>query len=123
MYLYGEGTEVNYPLAFHYYQAAADQECLGAHTQLAVMYHKGLGVEKDSGQAIQLCSSIPNKGGDAWAYFGSICHSADTQFQDFQKAIECYERTEGINKSYSIRGLGLLYEHGDGVEKDKKKSI
>jgi TPR repeat protein len=27
-----------------------------------------------------------------------------------------------VNKSYSLRGLGLLYEHGDGVEKDYKKA-
>jgi hypothetical protein len=109
-------------LAFRYYQTAADQEYRYAQIKLAAMYHRGLGVEKDFGQAIQLCSNIPNKDGDVWALFGSICHSADTQFQDFPKAIECYERTEGVNRSYSLRGLGLLCEHDDGVEKDYKKA-
>jgi TPR repeat protein len=122
IYQYGNGVEVNYQLALQHYQTAADQGCPDAQTQLAVMYHRGLGVEKNSRQAIQLCSSIPNKDGDVWAFFGSICHSADTQFQDFPKAIKCYERTEGMNNSYSLRGLGLLYEHGDGVEKDYKKA-
>ncbi|KAI8875765.1 HCP-like protein, partial [Backusella circina FSU 941] len=45
------------------------------------------------------------------------------QFQDFSKALECYKLTEGVNKSYALRGLGLLYEHGDGVEKDYKKAF
>jgi TPR repeat protein len=123
IYHYGKGVEVNYQLAFQHYQTAADQGDADAQTQLAVMYHKGLGVKKDSGQAIQLCSSIPNKDGNAWAFFGSICHSADTQYQDFPKAIECYKRTEGYNRSYSLRGLGLLYEHGDGVERDYEKAL
>jgi hypothetical protein len=51
---------------------------------------------------MQLCSSIPNKDEDVWGTLGEIYHSADTQYQDFPKAFEYYERTEGrIEVPYS----------------------
>jgi TPR repeat protein len=123
IYYYGNGVEVDHQLAFQYYQTAADQGHADARVNLAEMYHRGLGIKRNSGKAIQFCSSIPNKDDNIWCLLGEIYHSADTEFQDFSKAIECYKKTDGLNMSYALRGFGLLYEYGDSVDKSYTKAM
>jgi TPR repeat protein len=123
MYYYGRCIEVDYQLAFQYFQIASNQGNAPAQLRLAEMYHRGLGVEKNSGMALKLCSSIQKINDDVRCFLGELYHSADTQFQDFSKALDYYNRAEGMDKSYSLRGLGLLYEHGDGVDKDYEKAL
>jgi TPR repeat protein len=42
---------------------------------------------------------------------------------DFAKALQWYQKVRGLNKSFALRGIGLLYEYGDGVEQDDEKAV
>jgi TPR repeat protein len=40
------------------------------------------------------------------------------------KALDYYQSVpEGTQRSYALRGIGLLYEHGDGVEQDYQTAL
>jgi TPR repeat protein len=61
MHFYGDGVEVNYQLAFRYYQIAADQGHADVRLQLGLSYKKGYGTEKDLAKAKEWYSKAANQ--------------------------------------------------------------
>jgi tetratricopeptide (TPR) repeat protein len=55
---------------------------------------------------------------------GEFYHTASPKHRNFLKALEYYQKVpQGAQRSYALRGIGLLYEHGDGVEQDYQKAL
>ena len=43
--------------------------------------------------------------------------------QDYDKAIELYNKAIELNNSYAMNNLAYMYEHGKGVKQDYNKAI
>ncbi|KAI8882326.1 HCP-like protein [Backusella circina FSU 941] len=113
-----------YTKAFHYYKIAADQEYMGARFQIGYCYFYGYGCDKDEDKGLALMEQNTDKSEISFAILAEIYHSAGPKHQNFVKALECYQNAStGSQINYALRGIGLLYEHGDGVDQSYQEAL
>ena len=106
------------------WQKSAAQGCPEAQCNLARLYYKGWGVEKDVHKALELFNSSAEQG-FAQAYFGLALHyrpkSADDEatpeFLSYLKLA-----AEGGVAAAQTQ-LAIVYKKGKGVKKDEKKAF
>jgi TPR repeat protein len=125
MYYNGKQVEQDYEKAYKYIKQAADQGDYDAQIQLGTMYANGRGIDKSYELAIEWCSKAASSTDSAKVTLGEMYHTADEGVQNFSKALEWYGKVtqDGENKHFALRGIGLLFEHGDGVEQDFKEAF
>jgi TPR repeat protein len=119
MYGEGDGVELDLEKAFKYCKTAADLGDENAKFQLGRLYYNGQGVEEDFPMARKLVLEAAEKNESFFYTLAEMCHCASPGFQDFGEAFDYYQKsTDGKDKFAALRGIGLLYEYGDGVEKN-----
>ncbi|KAI8886494.1 HCP-like protein [Backusella circina FSU 941] len=126
-YEYGVGVEKNIEKAIYWYGQASDQSynrynsnalrILALHLENMNFY--------DGSKALEFYMMAAESGsGEACLFFGQLYHCHDN-FQDFSKALKYYMKAtaESRYKKFAQHGIGLLYEHGDGVPQDYVKAV
>lgn len=109
---------------YYWFSKAAQSNNAYAQYSIAFMYIKGLFVEKDDTQVIKWMKLAAENGyteaqknmGEYY-YYGSFgCR------RDMKEAIKWYEMGAKSNEPTCVFTLGLIYEEGDGVQKNILKA-
>lgn len=123
-YLYGRVLDAanRMPEAAAQYAAADQGGYAVASFSLGELYHDGLGVPKDLGQAQRLLFRAGNAGiADAFAEGGEL-YLEDRQPNYFQ-AKSWFEQGVQGGSAVAMDDLGWLYESGNGVNADQAKAL
>lgn len=130
--------EKDFESAFMLYEGLVEHDLSGFSLyRLALLYHEGLGTERDVSKAEYLFSrawglltspnntvntaTTTNNHEDPWAQFamGKMCEMGYSVPQDRQKAEQYYIRSATLGHSGAQYSLGCLYMNGNALEKEK----
>ncbi len=125
MCFYGEGGEVNKPMASIYYKYLADKTGHAvASFNYATMLLTGDGNKQDFHEAIKYLSASVEK------EYPSACHALALQLmegknikQDKKRARQLYKKAGKKDHAKSLFQLARIYENGDGTEKNISKAV
>ena len=116
-------------VALNYFMRAADLGDPRAINMMVAFYTYGFGVEQDPQKALELGSSLADKGDqealyameeNAYAYFSGNKDGIDI---NFNTAFEYYMKLTEYGNERAMYNVGLLYEYGLGTSKDHAKAI
>lgn len=114
----GEGTEIDLPLAMHYYQKASHKSNC-AMFNLGSMYEKGNGVEKNFDEAVKCYKKAAEDGHfSAQILLGELYYDGKNVEKNIDEAIKWYKKAAEAGHSGAQFWLGELYYHGKGVPED-----
>ena len=129
-YFLGSDTVTeNDAVALHYFEKAAEYGDASAINMMVAFYTYGFGVEQDAQKALELGSSLADKGDkealfameeNAYAYFSGNKDGIDI---NFNTAFEYYMKLTEYGNERAMYNVGLLYEYGLGTSKDHAKAI
>ncbi len=107
----------NLSLAYKEFRASADEGHADSQFNVALMFEKGIGVEKDEKQAVVWYEKSALKG-NAPAQFnlGVLYENGRGTAVNFPKANEWYRKAAVQGDALAIGNLGMLYLRGDGVK-------
>ncbi|KAI8878795.1 HCP-like protein [Backusella circina FSU 941] len=107
-----------------YYKIAADQGHSTAQFQVGYCYFYDYGCDKDEDKRLKLMEEKSTDDGIELFTLGEVYHLAGPKHQNFPKALEYYQKTfTGNQQDYSLRDIGLLYDHGDGVVQNYQAAL
>ena len=131
MYLYGEGTKVDYPKAAELLEYIIEKETnrdkdelKNSQWQLGLLYENGNGVPRDITRAIQLYeASYKNRSPIGAFYLARQYRSGEFIEQDIDTYFKLlkYAADKGVDPA--INSLGKEYYSGEFKEKDYKKAF
>ncbi len=105
------------PLAYKEFRASADEGHADSQFNVALMFEKGIGVEKDEKQAVVWYEKSALKGNAAAQFnLGVLYENGRGTAVDFAKANEWYRKASVQGDALAIGNLGMLYVRGDGVK-------
>lgn len=112
-------AQKNYPLAIEWYTRAADQGSAAAAMSLAQMHDNGIGMPRDSGQAIARYTRLADQGNAEARY-----RLALLQLQAGHGADAAKRLAKGVEhgETRSMVALGELYDQGREVPQDKPRA-
>ncbi len=114
--------EEKYTEAADYYQRAAEAGFINARDNLADLYQKGLGVEKDESKAFEMYQEAYERsyGTDLHAVYRLGCCYRDGKgiAKDAKKAYQFFEDAADRGHSESAWELVACYYHGFGTDKN-----
>ncbi len=134
----GIGTPRNYEQAAKCYTFAVDNGDIPALSNLATLYHKGLGVQKDEAKANELLAQwheqiewqiygkLPlqvaldaseDGNADAMVQLGDRFHLGDGVEQNIEKALQWWKKSAAKGNERAMYNLGLYY--GNNGEQEK----
>ena len=121
-YLYeqGLGVKQDYQMAAKYYLAAAEQGSLMAQNQLGMLYHYGLGVKQNDPEATKWWLKAANGGyAPSQTTMGTLYYYS----QDYPTALRFFLAAVKQGNPTAQYFLGLMYENGTGVGRDRAEAI
>jgi hypothetical protein len=111
-----------YAEAFQLYTSAANQGLASARYHRAVCFTYGLGVKKDTFQALNLFRQLAQDGNKLGLYgLGNFYKNGTRVPLDIRKAVKLYELAG--NEPRALYELGRLHEEGTGVPKDLQEAF
>jgi hypothetical protein len=109
-------TKMNYKEAAKYFQIGADAGIPNSQYMLGLLYHDGLGVKQDIGNAIDLYKEAMEQGhAEAANNLGNIFLNAE----EYSQAFLYFQRAFEKESAAGAFNLGYLYKNGLGVKKNK----
>ena len=106
MYYFGNGTEKNISEAFKWYEAAAKQGNVSASFSLGLMYSKGEGVNRNKDEAFRLFQYAADHGDAHAQYILYLYLKLDSDYKDYEKAVEYLQESANGNFAEAQRELG-----------------
>jgi len=104
------------PLAYTEFLAAANEGHLDSQFNVAMMYERGIGVEKNLAEAIVWYRKAALKDHSPSQFnLGVIYENGQGTAVDFAEANAWYRRAAQQGDALAIGNLGMLYIRGDGV--------
>ncbi|MCQ2248321.1 MAG: zinc-ribbon domain-containing protein [Treponema sp.] len=119
-YYFGRGIEKSYDKAFECFKYAAEHEISDAYSWLGLCYQNGKGTEKNIVSGVKWFKKGAEDD-DSYCQFKLAGFYADKE--DFKNAFIWYEKAANNGDNDALRELGILYNNGDGVEKDLDKAF
>lgn len=116
-------------VALTYFQQAAEYGDPSAINMMVTFYLYGFGVEQDPDKALELCSSLADKGDEdalfamedyAYAYYAGTKDGLDI---NFGTSFKFYEKLTEYGNVRAMYNIGLLYEYGLGTPRDHDKAV
>lgn len=127
MYAKGDGVQQDKRKAFELYEKAAKQNNPKAQFNLGFMYSKGDGVEKNSRKAAEYYQKAADQNIPQASFNLGVLYfkGVDGVPEDKAKAAKLFEKTVKLNptNSKAIFNLAVMYQKGEGVEKDEKRLL
>ena len=114
----------NLPLAYKEFREAADAGDADSQFNVALMFEKGIGVDKDEKEAVAwyLKSALQGNAG-AQYNLGVMCENGRGTEVDFAKAHKWYRKASVQGDELAIGNLGMLYVRGQGVKENKTAGV
>jgi uncharacterized protein len=110
----------NLPLAYKEFLAAAKEGHPDSQFNVALMYERGIGVDKDEKEAVSWYDKAAAQGSAAAQYnLGVLYENGRGTDIDFAKASESYRKASLQGDALAIGNLGMLYVRGQGVKENK----
>ncbi len=107
-------------LAYKEFLAAAEQGHVDSQFNVALMYEKGIGVDKDEKQALEWYDKSARQGNSAAQFnLGVLYENGRGTEIDYAKANEWYRKASLQGDGLAIGNLGMLYIRGQGVPENK----
>jgi hypothetical protein len=98
---------------------AAHKGSSEAQMRLAALYETGLGVTKDTREAVRLFTLAANKGlAEAQFQLGRAYKNGEGVAQDYEKALYWYTQAAEQGDASAQFALGWIYDDGLGVKRD-----
>lgn len=114
----------DYVLAAEWFRKSANQDCVHAITELAVMHYAGRGVEKDRSLAAQMAQQASdNDFARAQAFLAFLYMHGYGLKKDLAEAFRLNRLSAGQNHPQGQNGLGWQYYKGLGVTRDDGKAL
>ncbi len=114
----------NLPLAYKEFLAAAEEGHADSQFNVALMYEKGIGVDKDEKEAVIWYGKAAGQGNSAAQFnLGVLYENGRGTAVDFAKANEWYRKASVQGDALAIGNLGMLYVRGDGVKENKVAGV
>lgn len=108
-------TEGNYVGAIQQWQPLADQGNSKAAYNMAIMYDKGYGVQKNSDEVSKWLTRSADLGDvRAWHSLGDMYHEK----KDYDAAMQWYKKAADAGLADAQFDLGIMYDLGEGVKQD-----
>jgi TPR repeat protein len=115
-----EGKHVDYGRIVDLYKRAAAQGHAKASFELAQMYEKGVGVQKDINRAIQLYTVAAKAGyADAMGKLGA----AYVEVGNWNNAVQWSQKAAELGNPIGLNSLGAFYHAGRGVNRDYARAM
>lgn len=106
-------------MAKEWLQKSADQDHIGAITNLAIFYHKGITVNKNLKTAAKLYEKAAIKGHPiAQSKLGKMYFLGHGVEKNLEQALKWFIKAAEADEADAMIALGGLYEYGMGVKKD-----
>jgi TPR repeat protein len=114
----------NLPLAYKEFLAAAEEGHADSQFNLALMYERGIGVEKDEKDAVVWYGKAAAQGNSAAQFnLGVLYEHGRGTNVDFAKANDWYRKASVQGDALAIGNLGMLYVRGQGVKENKTAGV
>ncbi len=125
LYYFGTGVPQDFEKARHWFEKAANLDFPYSFLALALIYHRGEGVEKNSQKAIDYIKKIEKKGGtpSLFCSLGVLYNTGYIVEKNDKKAVLYYEKAIARGDERGLARLGVLYFDGSGTKKDEKKGL
>ncbi|MBL0941383.1 MAG: SEL1-like repeat protein [Alphaproteobacteria bacterium] len=132
MYFHGQGVNQDYTEASEWFNKAKDQNQPLAFYLLGYMHHKGLGIAFNPDQSQEyfqknyklFTETEEHQRSYAQATLGNMFRYGYGVEQNFQKAIEWYQKAVDQNNYYYANAmLGRMYKKGEGIPQDLSKAF
>ncbi len=122
-----DNAKPDYAEALRWYQVAADHGDPYAKNNLAILYEKGLGTEKNIPKAIKLYKEAAEVGHDTSIYNLGLYYETKANSPDYAQAAALYKKVidrMADTKKFNCapNDLGALYALGKGVEKNETEA-
>lgn len=112
------------PRAYKEFRAAAEEGHADSQFNVALMYEKGIGIEKDEKEAVVWYGKSAAQGNSAAQFnLGVMYENGRGTAVDFAKANEWYRKASVQGDPLAIGNLGMLYVRGQGVKENKTAGI
>lgn len=112
------------PLAYKEFRESADEGHADSQFNVALMFEKGLGVEKDEKEAVVWYGKSAAQGNSLAQFnLGVMYENGRGSKVDFEKANEWYRKASVQGDPLAIGNLGMLYVRGDGVKENKVAGV
>lgn len=118
LYEKGQGVPQNYSTAVQWYQKAAIQGNAAAQYNLGIMYEKGLGVPQNIMNSAQWSQDTSANQNESSQYTDATYIHAQSLPQNFEAAIQWYQKAANQGHAAAQYNLGMLYEKGQFVSKN-----
>jgi len=119
VYQFGEGTEKNIDKAIEYFEKGAKANDADALLMLGYDFHSGTGVKKDDAKAMEYYLKGAKLGNVTCQF--NIANNYSNRHQ-YKEAVKWYQKAADQGDSDALNNLGIMYENGQGVEKDRQKA-
>lgn len=122
-------VQENDAAALAYFQKAAEYGDTDAINMMVSFYTYGFGVPQDPDKALELSSSLADRGNkdalytiedNAYAYYAGTKDGIDI---NFATSFKYYEKLTEYGNERAMYNVGLLYEFGLGVSRDHEKAV
>ena len=114
----------NLPLAYKEFLAAAKDGHVDSQYNVALMYERGIGVEKDEKEAVAWYEKSARQGNAAAQFnLGVLYENGRGTKIDYAKANEWYRKASVQGDALAIGNLGMLYIRGQGVKENKVAGV
>lgn len=126
MYDSGEGVNLNYDKAIHYYEKGIKHGDLKANAGLGVLYLEGRGIKPDTAKSKELFHkaypAIQDKANQGDLYWitrlGTLYNFGYGVREDYKEAAKWYAKASDKGYAFAQFNLGVMYENGLGVNQD-----
>ncbi|GES90998.1 kinase-like domain-containing protein [Rhizophagus clarus] len=124
MYIYGNGIDKNYDLAFELSKKLAEKGIPNAINKLGYCYNNKIGTEINEQKAFELYKKAADLGNSTgisnlgWCYDKGIGTATNKS-----KAFELYQKAADLGNSFGINNLGAYYKYGVVTDVDEQKAF
>jgi TPR repeat protein len=119
-----EVIDDRFATTFRETRVAADRGVASAQYNLGVMYENGMGVAKDSAQAVIWYRKAADQGlAQAQTNLGAMYENGIGVAKDSAQAVAWYRKAADQGDLQAQHNLGMMYTFGQGVEKNEAQAV
>ncbi|MBN6075139.1 sel1 repeat family protein [Aggregatibacter actinomycetemcomitans] len=123
LYFGGDGVEKNYEKAYWWFSEAAEKGSVKALTNLGILYTGGYGVKKNLEYGINLLEQAAEVSDSQAILILGMLYYNENKIKNFNKAFQWLERSARQGNEEAIFRLALMYEHGEGTQRNRPLAI
>ena len=122
--IYAQANPPNYLEAKSWFEQAVQGDSADGYADLATLYNKGLGVNKDTAMALRLFNEAARRGSPEGMYRVGFSYLDGVGVQkDLTTACQWFIRAAAYNHPYAEGQAGICYYNGNGVAQNHETAF